>query len=443
MNPLIALSAGDFPSIAERFQAGQEVGQQNALRAALQQHGGAAMMGDQNALQALAQFDPTLAMGLRSDQQQMDLRGRADDRAERGFGLEQQRSNQSITESNQRMELARQEARMATEQHKAKMTAVEREQAMQEIQTIGAFENVGSEQDWDALADRLRLPELKGQFAQKDALVGMAQGVSEALAGPVAPEDRYREVGGRLVDLYGEGGPQTVIDQQNDPMSPIGKLAGDLQAGRITQEQFDLAIQGMAPTGMSIESDGSGGIRMVQGPGVTPVGRPLTEGQSKDNLYLTMAEGAMPGIEAFEAAMVGLGGARNAVAGAVPGGRALQSSEYQQGQVAAREFGAAILRKESGAALTAGDMEWLETRFIPTPTDKPDTVVRKREARQRAIAGLKAGMSAEQIEAVTGAITSSPDSARGSGAIPQSAVDAGVDPDLWQFMSPEDQALWN
>jgi hypothetical protein len=105
-------------------------------------------------------------------------------------------------------------------------------------------------------------------------------------------------------------------------------------------------------------------------------------------------------VDKYEKAMTGVGAAGNAVAGALPGGGFLQSEEYQVGQVAAKEWGAAILRKESGAALTASDMEWLTSRFIPVPTDKPGTVARKRAARKAAEAGLKSGMTDEQIRSV-------------------------------------------
>lgn len=158
------------------------------------------------------------------------------------------------------------------------------------------------------------------------------------------------------------------------------------------------------PSGMAIEADGAGGFRMTQGPGVANSARPLTEGQSKDNLYLTMATGALPDLERYEGAIVGASGAANQVVGHLPGGRFMQGEEYQVGRAAAEEFAAAILRKESGAALTESDREWTDARYIPMPGDKPETLKRKKEARLRAVAGLKSGMSASQIRAVEAAL---------------------------------------
>jgi hypothetical protein len=174
------------PNMAALYQEGQQVGRQNALTAAMQQYGSAAVMGDQNALAAIAQFDPQAALGLMSGRQQMDLRERADSRDAASHEI-------GIAQGSQAMEIARQRAREATEAHKANMTGQQRELAMQEIQLIGAFGNVGSEQEWDALADRLQIPDLKGQFDQRDALVGMAMGITDALAEPPSPTDDMRE----------------------------------------------------------------------------------------------------------------------------------------------------------------------------------------------------------------------------------------------------------
>jgi hypothetical protein len=95
--------------------------------------------------------------------------------------------------------------------------------------------------------------------------------------GPMTAEGRYKVVGGALVDLYAEGGPKPVFTDQGeaDPMSTIGKLYADLQAGRISQELFDLEIQRMAPSGQEIVADGNGGFTLRTGPGVGAAGGAL------------------------------------------------------------------------------------------------------------------------------------------------------------------------
>ncbi len=101
-------------------------------------------------------------------------------------------------------------------------------------------------------------------------------GLTEAGQQRTNQDNRYKVVGGALVDLAPAGGgdPRPVFTDtgQADPMSTIGKLQADLNAGRITQELFDMELARMAPQGMSIESDGSGGFRMIQGAGVSGAG---------------------------------------------------------------------------------------------------------------------------------------------------------------------------
>lgn len=73
--------AGAYGQGAQVYQNQQEQGRQNALRKALEEYGPAAMRGDQGALGELAKYDPSMSMGLIGDQQQMDMRSRADQRA--------------------------------------------------------------------------------------------------------------------------------------------------------------------------------------------------------------------------------------------------------------------------------------------------------------------------------------------------------------------------
>ena len=51
--------------------------------------------------------------------------------------------------------------------------------------------------------------------------------------------------------------------------SQIAKLQADLDAGLINQDQYDLEVAKMAPSGMRIVSDGRGGFTMEQGAAVT------------------------------------------------------------------------------------------------------------------------------------------------------------------------------
>jgi hypothetical protein len=160
------------------------------------------------------------------------------------------------------------------------------------------------------------------------------------------------------------------------------------------------------PQGMSIESDGAGGFRMVQGPAGSGTAKPFTEGQSKDIVYATRAAGALEVLEPVAEELTNLG---SQMAGSDPTGiirGRVQSPEYQIARNAGDEFLQAILRKDTGAAITAGEQALYGQTYLPQPGDGPEVLDAKRMARQRAVAAINAGMSPVQIIATEKALGS-------------------------------------
>jgi hypothetical protein len=158
------------------------------------------------------------------------------------------------------------------------------------------------------------------------------------------------------------------------------------------------------PQGMTIESDGAGGFRMVQGPAGAGTAKPFTEGQSKDVVYATRAQGALQVLEPVAGELTSLG---SQMAGYDPTGiirGRVQSPEYQIARNAGDEFLQAILRKDTGAAITAGEQALYGTTYLPQPGDGPEVLDAKRTARQRAVAAINAGMSPAQMIAAEKAL---------------------------------------
>lgn len=238
---------------------------------------------------------------------------------------------------------------------------------------------------------------------------------------PADPWANAKVVGDSVIMPDGQGGFRPVYSEQPaaDPQSAIAKLAADLRAGLITQEQYDLAVTNMAPPGMSIESDGQGGFRMVQGPGVSGGVRPFTEAQSKDNVYATRAKGALEILDPIAGALASRG---EQIAENVPlgFGREFQTQAFQVAKQAGDEFLQAILRKDTGAAITAQEQALYGTTYLPQPGDGPAVLEAKKSARQRAIAAIEAGMSPAQIVATEQAIV---EAAKRTGAPSQTMTD--------------------
>jgi hypothetical protein len=210
--------------------------------------------------------------------------------------------------------------------------------------------------------------------------------------------------------------------QQQDPYSSIGKLQSDLAAGRISQEQYEIALQSMAPSNTSIEVGPDGQLRFVQGPGAQA--KPFTEGQSKDNIYVTRAQGA---IEVLDPVADELVSAASRAANVDPTGfirSRIQSPEFQVAQQAGNEFLQAILRKDTGAAITEQEQRLYGQTYLPQPGDSPQVLTEKKAARRRAIDAIRAGMSPAQLIAVERGLSQGQSSNGGGQAnAPQSGGD--------------------
>lgn len=148
-----------------------------------------------------------------------------------------------------------------------------------------------------------------------------------------------------------------------------------------------------APSGTQLSVDPvTGAVTFQQGSGL----KPLTEGQSKDTVYSTRAEGALPLIDEMGNALTSLS---ESVGGQVPAvGNYLKSPEYQMAENAGREFLAAILRKDTGAAITSQEMAEYGAVYLPRPGDSPQVLAQKQQARARALAAMKAGMPQQALD---------------------------------------------
>lgn len=78
----------------------------------------------------------------------------------------------------------------------------------------------------------------------------------------------------------------------------------------------------------------------------------------------------------------------------------LNSTEGQRVQQAQRNFVNAVLRQESGAAISSSEFDNATKQYFPQPGDKPEVLTQKRENRERVIKGFakQAGPGGKDIE---------------------------------------------
>jgi hypothetical protein len=256
-------------------------------------------------------------------------------------------------------------------------------------------------------ADPMRALELEKAQIELEAL--RSPGVSQdaytdgAPAGTMWIDPNDRTAG--VKDIPGYRGPA-----DKDPLEALKARAkeGGLVEGTDAYRNF--MINNGPANGMIIESTPDGGLRVVQGDAVAGA-KPLTEGQSKDVVYATRAEGALATLDPIAGALT----SRSAVAAdwlPMGLGGGMQTDDYQIAKTAGDEFLQAILRKDTGAAITSQEQVLYGETYLPRPGDSEARLQYKAEARKRAVEALKGGMSASAIVAQEKALER-------SGGIPQ------------------------
>lgn len=133
------------------------------------------------------------------------------------------------------------------------------------------------------------------------------------------------------------------------------------------------------------------------GNAVRPQGQKLTEQQSKD---LTYHNRGLQALEAFEPIAGAYADGVSRIASNIPGGNYAVPERFQMAQQSGRNFLASILRKDTGAAITASEEKQYGEIFLPQPGDKPGTLQQKTEARKQAIDAIRGGLGTAEVLAL-------------------------------------------
>jgi hypothetical protein len=128
--------------------------------------------------------------------------------------------------------------------------------------------------------------------------------------------------------------------------------------------------------------------------------KPMTELQGKSTLYGTRMAQSDKILKSLEESVNLVGLAAGQKTGMI--GNALMSSEQQRVDQAQRDFVNAVLRQESGAAISQSEFDNAKRQYFPTAGDDKKTIEQKRKNRALAIAGFKrmAGPGGADIDAI-------------------------------------------
>lgn len=392
IDPRIPMMGQPANILGEMARGTQLAGAQNDLMRQAQmqnlfrQQGAGIMSGDTGAMNALARFDPLMATNLRTTQR------------------ENQRADTRLAMDQERLQMARNEiGRALTE---AEDQAAAREEALRFQEGLKSVVGFAGSGDWQAFS-----------MAASD-LTGM--------------EIPPGEEGLRVLGAFYEPVKKYLDMQPKQPEIPAGMQTLQLRAqaaGLVPgtpEYQAFMANGGKAPEGMRFSVNPDGTATFEQGAGVTGgMSKPFTEGQSKDNVYATRAEGALALLDSVGSEA--LTSRTDRAMDIAPFGitRGLQSENFQVAQQAGEEFLQAILRKDTGAAITSQEQDLYGKTYLPQPGDGPAVLEAKRLSRIRAIEALKAGMSIQQVTVTERALVQA---AERAGATPASGAPATTSP---------------
>ncbi len=123
--------------------------------------------------------------------------------------------------------------------------------------------------------------------------------------------------------------------------------------------------------------------------------KPLTEVQAKDFTYAQRGDNAQSIIDNLSNKIVSMNPVQYSIqktAEKTGVGNTLVSDEIRQIAQAERNFVTAVLRRESGAAISASEFNTAEKQYFPRPGDDATTLAQKEEARRTAINSFKANV---------------------------------------------------
>lgn len=281
LNPNIIL-AGQAPDIVGAMdrgaQAGQRAYQQRRsvlLDEFLGQNGAAVMQGDAGALGGLARFDPSAALGIQDQRQQM---------ASRVLGMRNTR--QGMAFDAERAAQLRAQARREAEQHASQMDAATRQAEAQKITTIlkgaaSAYQR-GDRAGYEGWLRQNGLDPAQYRFEDFEAHAAMQAGVLDALTGL-----RDYNVGPKPADEY----ERYVREETNKGLVPLSRIDyAQAIKGKGVSYSFDPST---GATSFSVGGAQSSGMPPGQNPAVTAT--PRDSGKMAKNLSdadAKMIEGA-------------------------------------------------------------------------------------------------------------------------------------------------------
>ncbi len=191
-----------------------------------------------------------------------------------------------------------------------------------------------------------------------------------------------------IINATSQGAPIADVQRAAKAKTPmeaaqiLGKYAGDFLKNELLKSQLETD---KAQRSKIYSEIGTNGVSS----------KPLTEGQAKDLTYAKRGQESNDIINSLQDNIVKMSGfdfAKN---------KALEKNIFTSGSVspeirqiaqAEGNFATAVLRKESGAAISPTEFATVEKQYFPRPGDDPTTLAQKKQNRETYINTTKSGV---------------------------------------------------
>jgi surface antigen len=173
-----------------------------------------------------------------------------------------------------------------------------------------------------------------------------------------------------------------------DTMSTIAQKIKN--SGIWQSEQVTASDEGFTLSPGEVRYDSAGNIVASGG---APLPKPLTEAQAKDVTYAQRTEESNTYINQLEKDIAKYNPLAYKAQSLAEGNVLLNGTvddKIRQSRQAERNFGTAVLRRESGAAISPSEFATMEKQYFPRPGDDEQTLRQKAQNRQTAITNFKA-----------------------------------------------------
>jgi hypothetical protein len=247
--------------------------------------------------------------------------------------------------------------------------------------------------------------------------------VKEVAAGGQKPRAPLQIDTGTAIELRDPANPTVVLQRIPKSQMPT--------AGQVSEDGTFLID---TRTGRTTPITGAGGQQITGG------GKPLTESQGKASAFQSQMVSASNAVNTLESQGFDPTSFKSQTAVKLAGGAAnpvipVAAQQYKQAQ---DQWSEAYLRFKTGAAATEPEVVRNNRTFFPVFGDKPEQIAQKAAAREQAERdiGIAAGRGSMLGAQPIGPQPKQPPAGKNATA------PAGVDPKVWNVMTPQEKALF-